>query len=236
MILRHAAKRVAVSLAATAATGTVAALMFMSPAGAAPVSGAPLDNGGQVGVTQAQDPFTPGAPFDSGQRIDVSMPANDIFDGSHFGGNNNTKIEFVECSAPNGVLPTSLTSCDGNTIATDFPASDGSFDFLGDTGNGYEVFHTPDSNIGDSPSGPACGNTVATECVLYIGDDLQNLVSSAHVFSQPFLVNPDATDSGTSNPGDGAPEVPLAIVLPIAAMGALGGVVLIRRRRSAHAA
>ena len=32
-------------------------------------------------------------------------------------------------------------------------------------------------------------------------------------------------------PGDGTPEVPMAIILPLSAMGLLGATVLIRRRR-----
>ena len=44
-------------------------------------------------------------------------------------------------------------------------------------------------------------------------------------------------DDSARNPGDGTPEVPMAILLPLSAMGLLGGAVLIRRRRrSAHAA
>ena len=36
-----------------------------------------------------------------------------------------------------------------------------------------------------------------------------------------------------ANPGDGTPEVPMAIILPLSAMGLLGATVLFRRRRNA---
>ncbi len=45
----------------------------------------------------------------------------------------------------------------------------------------------------------------------------------------------DAAELG-SNPGDGTPEVPLAVGLPLAAAGLVGGTVLFRRRKAARAA
>jgi len=230
MSLRHAARRVAASVAATAAAGALVALAFASPAGA---TTAP-DEGLEVATAQAQTPYTAGAPFDSGQKIDVSLGANTVFDGSVYS-NNASAIKIVECAAPNGVVPTLPSACDGNTIGTDFPNSDGSFDYLNDNGSGYPVYYLPDSRIGDSPSGPKCGNTLATECILYIGNSQLDF-TQPHVWSQPFLVNPDPTDSGIVNPGDGTPEVPMAIILPVAAMGLLGSVVVVRRRRAARSA
>jgi hypothetical protein len=224
MSLRHVARRVAVAVAATAAAGTFAAMAFSSPAGATPpASGSTISN-----AAQCSDTCTSG-PFDSGQNINVVVPANSAFAAP----NNNSGIIIVECSAPNGVVPTLPSACDGNTQQTLVGVnSDGSFTF-----NDYQVFALPDSvSLGESPSSPVtCGNTAATECVLYIGNN-QNDFTQPHLWSQPFLTNTDATDSGTINPGDGTPEVPLAVILPLSAMGLLGGAVLIRRRRHAHAA
>ena len=229
MIVRSAARRVAASVGATAAAGALVALAFASPAGAA----SSPQNGTELATAQPQGTFTAGTPFDSGQLIDVSAPANTVFDGSAYN-NNTTAIKILECAAPNGVIPTSTSACDGNTIATDFPATDGSFDMTNDSG-GYKVFYLPDSNIGDSPSGPKCGDTLATECILYIGN-AQGDFTQPHIWSQPFLVHADPNkDSGSFNPGDGTPEVPTAILLPIAALGLLGGALVIRRRRH-HAA
>jgi len=227
--VRHAAKRVAAAVAATAAGGALVALAFASPAGAA----SSPQNGTEIGATAPTGTVHPG-PFDSGQLIDVTLPANTVFDGSAYG-NNNTAIKILECSAPNGVIPTQTSQCDGNTVATDFPGTDGSIDFVADNGAGYPVYYLPDSRIGDSPSGPKCGNTAATECILYIGNN-QNDFTQPHVWSEPFLVNPDPNDTGTINPGDGTPEVPLAIILPSAALGLFGGALLIRHRRNARTA
>jgi hypothetical protein len=169
---------------------------------------------------------TPGTPFSSGQQINVVVPANSLFVST-------TVVNVLECSAPNGVIPSTPAACDGNTIngPSLFPNSDGSINFQTATGSLYELFATPDSNIGDTSGSPKCGNTAATECILYIGEN-QNDFTQPHVWSQPFTVSPNAGDTG-ANPGDGTPEVPLAIILPLSAMGLLGGTVLVRRRRAA---
>jgi hypothetical protein len=174
---------------------------------------------------------TPGTPFSSGQGIDIIVPPNSVL-------NPDLGLNIVECALqpitvtnPQG-LPTDPSQCDGNTnpLPTIIPNSDGSVDFQAETGQLYTVYATPDSNIGDTASTPACGSTSATECILYIGED-NNDFTQAHVWSQPFFVKANGTDSG-ANPGDGTPEVPLAIILPIAGAGLLGGTVLIRRRRA----
>ena len=224
MSLRIATRRVLASVAATAAAGTLALVAFAGPAGAT----GPASGGQVLNAAQPTAPYTAGTPFSSGQSINVVVPANSAFASP----NNHAAINVVECSAPNGVIPTNTSACDGNTIQgnTILPNSDGSFSYAG-----YQVFALPDLNIGDSASGPACGRTSATECILYIGNN-QSDFTQPHLWSQPFFVDPgDGTDSG-ANPGDGTPEVPLAIILPISAMGLLGAAVLIRRRRAAHSA
>ena len=110
MSIRHVGRRVVVSLAATAAAGSFAALAFSSPAGAAgPSSGTIVPGSAQPG------PFTPGTPFDSGQTINVS------FRPTRPSPSPTTRplINIVECSAPNGVVPTQPSACDGNTIQGD---------------------------------------------------------------------------------------------------------------------
>ncbi len=217
MSARHVAQRVAASLAATAAVATLA-LAFTSPAGAAtgPTSGSVIPN-----AAQPQGTVTPG-PFDSGQSINVVVPANQAF-------NPDQNINIVECSAPDGVVPTNPNNCDGNTLQNGaIPNADGSLTFTG-----YTVYALPDNiQLGEGTTGPKCGNTLATECMLYIGTN-QNDFTQPHLWSQPFLVNTDPTDSGTINPGDGTPEVPMAILLPLAAVGLLGGTIAIRRRHRA---
>ena len=70
---------------------------------------------------------------------------------------------------------------------------------------------------------------MATECILYIGDNYNDF-TQPHLWSQPFLISANGNDQA-ANPGDGTPEVPMAIILPVSAMGLLGATVLIRRRR-----
>jgi hypothetical protein len=221
MSIRHVARRVAVSLAATAAAGAFAALALSSPAGAAgPASGSIVP-----GSAQAVAPYTAGKPFSSGQNINVVIPANSAFAGS------SANINIVECAAPNGVVPSDPSNCDGNTIQgnTIIPNADGSFTYTG-----YTVYALPDPNF-EGNSGPTCGDTLATECILYVGNN-QNDFTQPHLWSQPFLINSNGGVDSGANPGDGTPEVPMAIILPLAAMGLLGGTVLIRRRhRTARA-
>jgi hypothetical protein len=222
MSIRQAARRVGISVAAVAAMGAFTAATLSSPAGATtPTEGSSVPNSAvPVGTVTA------GTPFSSGQQINIVIPANSIFVST-------TSLNVVECAAPNGVIPTSPSACDGNTIQGQslFPNSDGSVNFQAATGSLYPVYATPDPNIGDTNTSPACGSTSATECILYIGEN-QNDFTQPHVWSQPFYVKANGTDSG-ADPGDGTPEVPMAVMLPIAAMGLLGGTVLIRRRRSA---
>jgi hypothetical protein len=220
MKLRHVTRTVGIS-AAVASVGALSSLAFAGTAGAAsPGSGA------QVAATVAQSPYTPGLPFDSGQTITVTAPANTIFSPTE-------NVEIAECAAPFGVLPTLSSSCDTNSLDADtiFPNPDGSVDYTN-----YTVYKLPNAfSLGETPTTtPVCGNTPATECVLYIGNDVEDF-TTPHFFTNTFYVVADPTDSGTVNPGDGTPEVPLAIGLPLAAAGIMGGLVY-RRRRSARAA
>jgi len=91
----------------------------------------------------------------------------------------------------------------------------------------------PDALIGDTGASSTTCNTTHY-CVLYIGQNQENFSGAPYYLSQPFLVTPTAGDAGT-NPGDGTPEAPLAIGLPLAAVGMIGGVTLVRRRRHTKA-
>ena len=102
MSIRHAARRVAVSVAATAAAGTFAALAFTSRLPALPdPPPAPVP-----GSAQCSDACTGGIPFSSGQNINVVIPANATFSSDDGLNNNTSGINIVECAAPNGVVPT----------------------------------------------------------------------------------------------------------------------------------
>lgn len=231
MSIRHRAQRVLVAIAAVAATATIGALALSSPAGAASCNtsaSGPACGSVIPGAAVPVGTVNHGTPFSSGQSINVVVPANEAFASP----NNTNGINIVECSAPNGVVPTSTTACDGNTIQgnTILPDADGSFTY-----DGYTLYALPDSiSLGEGSSGPVCGSTSATECILYIGNN-QGDFTQPHLWSQPFFVKANSDDGG-ENPGDGTPEVPLAVLLPLSAMGLVGGTVLIRRRRASRAA
>jgi hypothetical protein len=146
----------------------------------------------------AISPFTAGTPFSSGQTINVVVPANGVFTST------TQNINILECAAPNGVPPTSPSSCDGNSIngPTLTANSDGSIDFQANTGSLYTVYALPDiKNLGETGSGVQCGNTAANECILYIGVQ-QSDFTQPHVWSQPFAITANGDDLG-ENPGDG---------------------------------
>jgi hypothetical protein len=199
---------------------------------------------GTAGATQLptaivpQSPFAAGKPFDSGQGVDVVVPANTFTPGA--------TVYIFECGAPNNVLPATTASCDGNTSfaqGTITANSNGSVDLMnGSTplDSPYTIYALPDDiQLNETtPNGATCGLGAAHECVLYIGTGGTGDTgfSAPHVWSQAFQVNTDSTDSGTVNPGDGTPEVPLAVGLPLLAVGIIGGSVLYKRRRHANSA
>ncbi len=166
----------------------------------------PGTNGETVpNAAQAQSPFSPGT-FDSGQPIDVVVPPNHLLTPG-------ATLYVLECAAPHGVDPTTINSCDGNTSyggGSINVNSDGSVDVMNSStvsGDPYTLFALPDHYLlRENPNGaPKCGLGSANECVLYIGQGGGNDIglSAPHVFSQPFQVHTDPTDSGTLNPGDG---------------------------------
>jgi hypothetical protein len=225
MRVRHVARTVG----ASAAVACIGGLSLFAFAGSA---GADVPPGGQTNaaVPISPDPtsgqtVTPGTPFSSGQVITVAVPPETTLTP-------NAGVRIIECAAPNGVLPTLPSQCDPTTIQGEsvIPAADGSFAI-----HDYQLFALPDVvSLGESPTGsPKCGDTAATECVLFIGDNYNDF-TAPHIFSQVFKITPNASDNGV-NPGDGTPELPLAIGLPFAAAGIMGGV-FYRRRHTAKSA
>jgi hypothetical protein len=218
MNLRHVARTVGIG-AAIAAGGL---LFFAGTAGAGLPSGSQVSNGVipiNPDPTSGQS-LTPGTPFSSGQTVTVQAPSGPF--------TSSTNVNLVECEAPNGVLPTQPTQCDpANTKSADTILANANGGF---TYSLYQIFALPDPNL--SPSTIVCGNTTATECVVGMFADFTNF-TAPHLFSQPFLVVPSAGDQA-ANPGDGTPEVPLAIGLPLAAAGLMAGGIAIRRRRASR--
>jgi hypothetical protein len=218
-------RRVAKTVATTAAVGAISAIGVLALSGAA---GADLSQGQQINAALAENTFTAGIPFASGQNIKVSVPPNTLLPRG-------STMHILECAAgPGGAPPTGTFNCDVNTQYANsvFPSSsDGSF-----TITDFTVFAPPSPALGEGPSNALhCGGST-NPCILYIGPDQTN-PALAHVWSQAFQVQiKDAAETGSVNPGDGTPEVPLAIGLPLAAAGLVGGTVLFRRRKAARAA
>jgi hypothetical protein len=224
MSIRHVAGKVAACFAAVTAAGALSIIAFSGPAGATtPTQGSIVP---QSAVPVGS--YTAGTPFSSGQNVNVVVPANSVFSPT-------TNLNVLECAAPGGAVPTSTSACDGNTIngPTLKAAANGSVNFQTSTGSLYTIYALPDSiSLGETGGAPVCNAT--SYCVLYIGYNQADF-TQPHVWSQPFLVTPNANDGG-ANPGDGTPEVPLPVLLPASAMGLIGSVVLIRRRRAARTA
>ncbi len=177
-----------------------------------------------------------GSPFSSGQIIEVSIPANPVLPADGF-------ATIYECADPDGLPdndPTSMSAdqCDPLTIQGDTVhiQSDGSVDYMN-----YELFSLPSTDssangLGESSeSTPICDTE--HECVLLISGmptfgalpSLSDQLAGPHYFSQPFEVAPDVDDTG-ADPGDGTPEVPFALGLPVLAFGLMGRAVFVRRR------
>ena len=225
MSFRHVTRQVATFSAAVAMTGTVAALALATPAFAS----GPAEGTEVPGSALPIGTYTPG-PFSSGQVIEVKIPANSTLSPG-------AGIFIEECSAPGGAIPSDPSQCDGLTVQGDtvLAGADGSVDYtVSNTTSGYTIYALPDATSLGEPSTqtPVCNTS--NECVLYIGEN-QNDFTQPHFWSQAFYVTPTAGDSG-ANPGDGTPETPLAIGLPLAAVGVIGGSLFLRRRRHAAAA
>jgi len=193
MSMRKMTPRVAVGVAVAVVAGLVAGLSLGSPAWADPPAGSQVP-----GSALAVGAATAGTPFSSGQVISVQIPANATLPAS-------SNINIIECSAAVVSATTdsqALPLCDGLTIQGDSvdAASDGSVSY-----SNYTAYALPDTvNLGE-PSGAALKCNLANPCVLYVGTNQTHPFSSAHFFSQTFVVKPTAGDSG-ANPGDGTTQ------------------------------
>jgi hypothetical protein len=119
-------------------------------------------------------------PYHNEQAISLSVGPNHFFTPySH--------VNVLECADPKGKkkdLPTSVVSCDGNTIQgnTILVQKNGSF-----SEHGYQVYVLPNAaQLGESPdTRPIC--SAKAICVLYIGQN-QEKFTAPKVFSPPFEI------------------------------------------------
>jgi len=182
------------------------------------------------------NPITPG-PFSSGQDVTVTVPAN-TSNGGDGPLASDTNFTIYECSDPGGTaanLPTSVGACDSNTAlgTSSTTGDDGSVDY-----NNYEIYSLPNTipashgGLGETPGHTPVCNT-ANPCVLAVITDPNSFTDPTGIaFSAPFSVSSNSTNNGNSNPGNGTPEAPLAIGLPLLAIAAIGGTVFFRRRKA----
>ena len=200
--------------------------------------------------------MTPGTPYSSGQTITVTGIANSTLNNTSLGdacvpgqfvaptctGSNPTGTAsgvfyIEECTDPGGLVANLPNSASGCEAATDdvsvSKTTNGSF-----YDSGFTVYALPDpGTLGSASMTGTCG-VAPNQCVIGIfGANPQsgNGFSYPHLFSAPFQVDKQA-DFGTGaesglNPGDGTPEVPLAIGLPLAALAVVGGFTIRSRRR-----
>jgi hypothetical protein len=129
-----------------------------------------------------------------------------------------TGINVLECKSG----ATSSADCEGQTINTD-----GQTNGAGVLDVDYNVWTLPDPAL--SGTSITCDDT--HPCVLYVGTDQQDF-SGAPKTLIPISFAPAASTT-TTTIGTPVPEVAKAILLPVSALGILGGgfVVAARRRR-----
>jgi hypothetical protein len=146
--------------------------------------------GGPPGVTLSATGH-----LSDGQTISVSVGPNSYFT-PHAG------VNILECADPGGSaanLPTSISTCDGNTIqgTTVLVANDGSF-----SESSYQVYALPSSTLGEQANDqPVCNQT--NYCVLYVGQN-QNDFTAPKTFSAPFLITATTgTTTATTPPAAG---------------------------------
>lgn len=236
MSIRHVVKTVAVSSAATLCGAALALGIGVGAAGANS-----LVSPDGVTTLSTTTAVTSGTPYTSGQQIQVSAGANSTLSNANLVANsvpgqatNNPtgSFYFEECSDPGGTvanLPTAPSNCEAATddFTTVSKTSDGSFN-----NPLYPVYALPDSSFGNSTLVGKCG-VAPNYCVVGIFATNPNTTGFSYprLFSAPFqIVVGDGQDLG-DNPGDGTPEVPLAIGLPLAALAVVGGFTIRNRRR-----
>ena len=245
MSVRHLMKTVAASAGAT-----VCAAVFMLGIGSG-VAGASSSTSSDGNTTLSTiGTITPGTPYSSGQAITVTVAANSTMSATNLhnsglpGCNSATDCSgnyYVEmCTDPGGLqtnLPTTAAGCEATTLNA-FSARnlDGSGTLAGT--RAFTIYDLPDTNLGPPTMTGTC-DLAPNQCVLGIfaaNPGSQNGFAYPHLFSAPFQTTAgDGLDAG-NNPGDGTPEVPLAIGLPLAAMAVIGGLTIRHRRRQQRAA
>ncbi len=236
MSIRHVLKTVAVTSAATACAAVFALGIGSGVAGANTLTS---PDGNTTLTTQGT--VTSGTPYTSGQSITVNVQMNSVLSNANLvaakvpgqtAGNPTGSFYLEECTDPGGLvanLPTQASNCEEGTIdASVSKTSNGS------ANDSFTVYALPDqASLGLPTMTGTCGGA-PNYCVVGIfaaSPQSGNGFSYPFLFSAPFQTTVgDGQDLG-DNPGDGTPEVPLAIGLPLAALAVFGGFTIRNRRR-----
>jgi len=244
MSIRHVLKTVAVSGAATVCAAVFALGVGSGVASAATSTSSDgnttLSTTANCGQPPAPCTITPGTPYTSGQIVSVGVIANSVMNNTNLppaaqGGN----YYLEECVDPGGTtagLPTKPTGCESATLLTAPKQTDGSLS----PSKAFTVYDLPDlATLGSSTMVGTC-DVAPNQCVIGIFATNPQAQTNPgfgfpHLFSAPFQMSVgDGNDVG-NNPGDGTPEVPLAIGLPLAAVAVFGGWSIRNRRRRQQA-
>ncbi len=240
MSIRHVSRTVAILAAAVLGSFAFLIGAFAHPAGAATLTSADGYTSVSNDPNDPNGPATPGTPYDSGQAIDINVVANPVINATGLAAASlpdTGTFYIIECQDPGGNaagLPTKVAQCDNGTLTTTGKTADGSVNQTG--GNAYQVYNLPTAATNFDTTA-SCGLS-PNPCVvgIFAVSPSAGGFADPHLFSAPFQVAVgDGSNSG-DNPGDGTPEVPLAVGLPLAAGGIIGGSVLYGRRRKQRTA
>ena len=153
-------------------------------------AGAVMVPSGIAGAATPSVTISPGpvsGAFTSGQTVTVSIGPNTLF-------HSYSRVVIIECADPDGSaanLPTSFSTCDGNTIQgeTVIVQKDGSI-----TAPNYTLYAIPNAILEEQANWqPVCNRT--NQCVLFVGEN-QNDFSQPKVFSEPFHFTSSAATIG----------------------------------------
>ncbi len=158
------------------------------------------------------------ATYANGQTVSVSVGPNSLFQP-------HSRVNILECADPGGTaagLPTSISTCDENTVQSDtvLVQSDGSF-----SESDYALYAIPNITLGEQANWqPVCNQT--HKCVLFVGEN-QDDFTQPKVFSAPFSFTSTAPTlaprAATTTPTDPvSPSVSASVSLEPATLAFTG--------------